>query len=424
MGLKQDSFRDLLEDLGWQTPQYKDIAEKIVTSMEGRYNREHILQALTLWYYYSNDNKPTVRKTDAYVAAIEYYIAQMYEIPDITQTFLAEKYNVSAAIISQRFRQFVGFSIERMSELTERISDPSEDVFVPRSMLAEKHLWEISKMMANREFASLEEANGFIHNLLNQKNKRAEYRSLSKKEQAQMILYDAWEEPSASKRKYLIEKALRLDSDNPDAYNILAESMKTPEEAAHYYEQGMKAGERGLGQAFFEENKGNFWGLVSTRPYMRSKLGYAEMCLILGRMHEAVRHFEELLDLNPNDNQGVRYILLPLYLEMKNWRKAQGLLDLYNEDISANFAYNRILLEYGQYGVSSKLSLLLKGARKQNPYVIPYLLGKKRAPEKPPAYIGFGDESEAEEYIFHHIHLWVKSPGLLRWIASQMSKCP
>jgi len=35
-----------------------------------------------------------------------------------------------------------------------------------------------------------------------------------------------------------------------------------------------------------------------------------------GRAEDAICHFEALLELNPNDNQGVRDILLGCYLRM------------------------------------------------------------------------------------------------------------
>lgn len=53
-----------------------------------------------------------------------------------------------------------------------------------------------------------------------------------------------------------------------------------------------------------------FWGILETRPYMRALMGLAQTLVELGRVNEALAQFRELLRLNPNDNQGVRYPLL------------------------------------------------------------------------------------------------------------------
>ena len=40
---------------------------------------------------------------------------------------------------------------------------------------------------------------------------------------------------------------------------------------------------------------------------MRAKTGYAEMLYLLGRKEESLQEYAELLELNPSDNQGLRY---------------------------------------------------------------------------------------------------------------------
>jgi hypothetical protein len=75
------------------------------------------------------------------------------------------------------------------------------------------------------------------------------------------------------------------------------------------YEQGVAAGERALGQEAFQRDAGHFWGILETRPYMRARLGLARSLWTAGRRDEAVRHLQDMLRLNPNDNQGVRYTL-------------------------------------------------------------------------------------------------------------------
>lgn len=61
-----------------------------------------------------------------------------------------------------------------------------------------------------------------------------------------------------------------------------------------------------------QRDVGHFWGLLETRPYLRTRLGLAHALWTAGRRAEAVQHLQDMLRLNPNDNQGVRYTLARL----------------------------------------------------------------------------------------------------------------
>jgi tetratricopeptide (TPR) repeat protein len=55
----------------------------------------------------------------------------------------------------------------------------------------------------------------------------------------------------------------------------------------------------------------------------------------MGQHQEAIGHHEEMLRLNPNDNQGIRYILLNAYLMADQEAAAERILDEYAEGGSA-----------------------------------------------------------------------------------------
>jgi len=50
-----------------------------------------------------------------------------------------------------------------------------------------------------------------------------------------------------------------------------------------------------------------------------------------------------MLDLNPNDNQGIRYFLLALYLTRGDPDGARRLFDQYDDESSALFQWSRVL---------------------------------------------------------------------------------
>lgn len=68
--------------------------------------------------------------------------------------------------------------------------------------------------------------------------------------------------------------------------------------------------ERDLGPDFFRDHRGHFWSMIETRPYMRARSGLTAALVRAGRREEAIEHLEDMLDLNPNDNQGLREPLL------------------------------------------------------------------------------------------------------------------
>jgi tetratricopeptide (TPR) repeat protein len=127
--------------------------------------------------------------------------------------------------------------------------------------------------------------------------------------QAQALLYRAFEEPDEQQRCQLAQDALAICPDCADAYVLLAEHAPSRKEALRLYEQGVAAGERALGAEAFQRDVGHFWGLLETRPYLRARLGLAHALWTAGRRDEAVRHLQDMLRLNPGDNQGVRYTL-------------------------------------------------------------------------------------------------------------------
>ncbi len=79
-------------------------------------------------------------------------------------------------------------------------------------------------------------------------------------DQAQDLIYDAWEIDDASHRVALARKALKLSPDCADAYVLLAEAAITPAKALEFYRQGVEAGERALGKDAFDEQRRSFLG--------------------------------------------------------------------------------------------------------------------------------------------------------------------
>jgi tetratricopeptide (TPR) repeat protein len=352
------------------------------------------------------------KKLGVYPAALEYVLCQVFAHA-ATQSELAEKYQVSVTTLSQRANQLLNY-IEEHTDLANDIvvMQPSMANRSNSRMVMEQEMARLHALLDQQDFNSIDEINSFLEQNMNSKPARS--KKASKEEQASELLYAAWSEPNPQRRIQLAQEALQLDPGSGDAYNILAECAASPKEMAYYYKQGMLVEEKRLGKACFKENKGHFWMYTPTRPYMRAKKGYAEACGQLDKMPEAIQHYRELLELNPNDNQGVRNLLLPAYIETTDWNAAEQLIRQFDEDGSASFNYARVIVEYGQNGQTAKLKSLINQAVEHNPFVPAYLKGKKKLPRTMPDYMGYGDDREAIIYAIINRHLWLTYPELLK----------
>lgn len=240
--------------------------------------------------------------------------------------------------------------------------------------------------------------------------------------EAQDLMYQAFEERDEQRRLDLAREALALCPDCADACVLLAEHSRIRKQELALYEQGVAAGERALGQEIFRRDAGHFWGILETRPYMRARLGLAHSLWTAGRREEAVQHLQEMLRLNPGDNQGVRYTLAGFLLFLDRDEDLAGLLGQYPDEGSAAWAYTRALLVFRQQGDTLEARRLLKAARKANKHVPAYVLGQKSVPARQPDYYSPGDESEALEYIGSFLAGWKSTSGAVAWLRGIVKK--
>ncbi len=278
----------------------------------------------------------------------------------------------------------------------------------------------ISRLLSEQNFESLEETNAFLQQFNGVKDVPAPAGGLTPVEQAQEIMYEAWG-AEGERRVALAREALAVSPDCADAYVLLAEeTAHSAEEARDLFQKGVDAGERALGAEAFADEEGAFWGMMETRPYMRACEGLAECLLAVGDWRGAMERFQEMLRLNPNDNQGVRYQLAYCYLAENENELLAELLDRYEDDAAAAWLYSRALLKYRQEGASRAANAALKRAFEANPFVPLVLASLEDEPPELPEYVGLGDESEAIYYILHGIKGWLDTPGAFDWFGEQL----
>lgn len=234
-------------------------------------------------------------------------------------------------------------------------------------------------------------------------------------DRAQGVAFDAMEAKSAKRRIALAREALAISPLCADAYLILAMEEKEPQDALPLYRQAIEAGAKALGDAAFEEDAGLFWGLLETRPYMRARHALAVALWEVGERAEAVTHYEDMLRLNPNDNQGIRYVLADALLVLGRNAEAAALLKRYKNDGSAAWAWSGALLSFRQKGDVAASRKALARAVETNPHVADYLLGRRPMPTILPDFIRIGDENEAVAYVEGADAAWLATDGTKAW---------
>ena len=214
---------------------------------------------------------------------------------------------------------------------------------------------------------------------------------------SQDLVYNAWECSDPDDAYEMLLEAVELDPTNLDAWlSIMDFADFELDERIEMLKTLVKVGEQKLGKKCLEEDAGYFWGLLETRPYMRVRSQLALRLMEAERLEEAVAEHEEMLKLNPNDNQGIRYGLLACYLKLKRLDDAQWLFSEYGDDVKygAIFAWGYVLERFlaGELGDAKKA---LVKAEKVNGYAAAYFMGHRKLPKRIPGAYSLGSREEA-----------------------------
>jgi hypothetical protein len=292
---------------------------------------------------------------------------------------------------------------------------------IPDRRLAERALAEIGRFVERSQFTGPEEADRAVQERFSGNMDEMPSTASTPLEKAQDVVYRAFA-ARGRRRTQLARMALELSPDCADAYVLLAEQSAEAERARDLYAQGVAAGERALGSRIFEKEAGHFWGILATRPYMRARFGLARCLEGLGRTDEAISHYRELLRLNPNDNQGVRHVLLAALLVAGRDDEAGALLRQYRNDASAAWKYGWAFWTFRREGDSQLARDRLKEAVRGNRHVPKYLTGKVEWPGPLPESYTLGSEEEAVICADELADVWQATPGAGPWLAAWKPK--
>jgi tetratricopeptide (TPR) repeat protein len=160
---------------------------------------------------------------------------------------------------------------------------------------------------------------------------------------------------------------------------------------------------------------GRFWGIVSTRPYMRARLGLAQCLEALDRREEAIEHYRELIRLNPGDNQGVRYSFLAALLLAGRDDEAAALIEQFGDEPTALWRYGRALSVFRREGDSRAARVLACGGA-TNRHVPQLLASDAEWPGPEPTAYAPGSREEAVICDSDLGEAWRATPDGTRWL--------
>ena len=225
------------------------------------------------------------------------------------------------------------------------------------------------------------------------------------RDRAQELLYDAYE----------------AEPEDADAYLLLADLAYASDTtlALDYARKGVAAGKRQIGKKF-RSLRGQFWGFLGTRPYMRAKLECATLLYELGRIDECLGEYAELIELNPSDNQGNRYPYASVLVESGRWKEYTELQqERYAEEGSAMWLFPYALYRFKTEGITPVAREALRQADVANVHVIPLLLGEVEPDEDLlKDYYSPGDQTEAFTYLHWGAPGWLDDTAALEWLSA------
>lgn len=159
------------------------------------------------------------------------------------------------------------------------------------------------------------------------------------------------------------------------------------------------------------------WGFLQNRPFLRAAHGVVLCHLQLGQRGKALSLMEKLLQWNPHDNQGIRFLIGPEYLRAGMKAKASRILKK-EADHYAPYHYEMGLLHLMEGDTVSAATKLRRGFV-ANGYIAEMLCGNPNPLELAIWHRSNAKPETAQTYLKYCGDLWRITAGaipFLRWL--------
>lgn len=172
------------------------------------------------------------------------------------------------------------------------------------------------------------------------------------------------------------------------------------------------------------------WSHLDNRPFLRACQIYGLECQCQKDYSTAIDIFKENLALNDNDNQGIRYLLLEIFFETKDYKEARQLITKHSEDYSIEFKFGIVALDIIE-GNFEQADQNMKVAEKINKFFVDEIIKDKHV--KPPVFripgepyfdagIPIGSIQQAYEYWSRNKKLY-KTKEIVKYFKDRQKTC-
>jgi tetratricopeptide (TPR) repeat protein len=230
---------------------------------------------------------------------------------------------------------------------------------------------------------------------------------------------------SEAKKIALLKKAIDNDADCARARIELADASFR----AGDWTSALRAYDDVIDREYprWSGRKPSWWADVETRPYLRAIFGRAMTLWHQQRYTGAAETLADLLEINPLDHQGVRFLVPMVHMLGEDFDAAQIAYDEYEKAYPGDYIEPAFLFGWGllhsYFGRDAESHTRYRAAILKNIYIAPLLL---ETPPPPEQFIWQpSDRAEmayAREFIESYALLWDRVPAALRQLREALDE--
>jgi tetratricopeptide (TPR) repeat protein len=159
------------------------------------------------------------------------------------------------------------------------------------------------------------------------------------------------------------------------------------------------------------------WGFVENRPFLRLYHSFGLQLMKRAETEKALEVFENILALNPNDNQGARGLAVECYFALKRPEEVLSFCRQYPGEMMEHLIYGRALAMFQLCKVKEAAKALDVAITNYPLIATELLMTKHRKPKGiKEGYVTLGGPDQAFLYWKEHGKYWAETPGAIEFL--------
>lgn len=232
-----------------------------------------------------------------------------------------------------------------------------------------------------------------------------------------------WIDSDLERARSIFSDLLKQYPEHIDAYHHLAlclEKMGRTEDSFEIRKGGVAMTLKFFPQHFSMERDRLEWGWMTNRPFLRLYHSYGLQLMSLGSNEDALEAFENILAMNPNDNQGVRALVVDCHFALNEPAGVVSVCRQFKRDALPELVYGRALALF-QLGQVQRAVRALDVAFQIQPRVAAELLKTRHPKPKGTSdcQVCMGGPDEAWWYWRNQGKYWAQTPGAIALLRQQ-----